>query len=196
MRFARWKKNTRARSSIAILLNLNYLFYANFQFTGFPLASGITRRIPVILSDNFNFQYPVGQFANETANRAFSPFFFLFLFFFFFFLSRPTDVRLVRKSNFDLVGRFLETLTAEVRKGFATLKWRVRWPSAIPIACTFEQLQFLVSWHCRQTNEGFPSLCVFAFTWPRRTIRTTWQINFDFLFDCLTRERKSKVTLW
>lgn len=53
----------------------------------------------MILSDNFNFQYPVEQFANETANRA--AFFSSFFSFFFIATNRPTRTKVELRSGWS-----------------------------------------------------------------------------------------------
>lgn len=73
---------------------------------------------------NFNFQCPVRRFTNKTAKRER-------------FLSR-----LARKSSLDLLVVWPTLWPRKSAKGFATLKWRSRWPGAVQIARTLQQLQF------------------------------------------------------
>lgn len=100
-----------------------------------PISDSIIFLYPQLLGNsddlkngNFNFQCPVRRFTNKTAKRER-------------FLSRLA-VRLARKSSFDLLVVWPTLWPRKCAKGFATLKWRSRWPGAVQIARTLQQLQF------------------------------------------------------
>lgn len=124
----RWEtiRTTRKSATFPVEFQLFVLRWSSTQ--SFSFIRELLGNSDDLKNDNFNFQCPVGRFTNKTAKRER-------------FLSRLT-VRLARKSSFDLLVVCPTLWPRKSAKGFATLKWWSRWPGAVQIARTLQQLQF------------------------------------------------------